>query len=55
MMMPVNRTLVARGATGTGVESPGGCAERSIEKDDRDKTERREKRAPTVLVPKGHL
>ncbi|PYU09644.1 MAG: hypothetical protein DMG37_22730 [Acidobacteria bacterium] len=55
VVMPVNWTLGAMGATGTGVEKPCGSAHRSVKQDDCNETERCEKRAPAVLVPKGHL
>lgn len=55
VMMPVNRTLAARGATGAGVEKPGGSAQRRVKQDDRNEAERCEKRAPAVLVLSSHL
>ena len=50
VVMPVNWALGAGGATDLRIGSPGGCAERGIEEDDGNETERCEKRAAAVLV-----
>lgn len=55
VVMPMNWTLAARGATGTGVKKPGGSAHGRVEKDDRNETERCDNRAAALLIQKSHF
>ena len=52
-MMALDRALL-RGAARGGVQRPGGSAQGSVEQDDRNQTQHREKRTKAILRPRVH-